>query len=320
MDSQQEDKIGMFMKSDSFLTDNATTLAVNPAFGTIQTKLAANIEAIVQADSTATRNLAGLTIAKGEKRELLDKAILTIAAACRGYYTTNHDPYQKSLVTITPTQVLRTRDADIIVLADKIHDVANPIKNALTPWNVTDADVDGLLTLVNAYRPTVIKRSREQDRSEVAGTQVDVFFADTDKLLREECDDHMAVYEFTNNALFLEYKLARAIDDSGGNSGSEGYEVNNFTVPAGGSIIVPTGPDPLRPDLDLYLRAINGSVLVCSTDLPASPCIPAAAYPLQQGITFKGAVSNLGIDLNKTHLQFTNPGLTDVKVRAGVKV
>lgn len=318
MDSKQEDKFGMFLKVDSFLGDHATDLSVNIAFADIKIRLAALIEKAVQADSTATRNLTGLNTDKKEKRKNLEIAILTIAAACRGYYTTNHDPYKKALVKLTPTDVFRMRDTELIKQADQVHDVADPIKANLTPWVVADTDVDDLLTLVNTYRPALVKGTRETDISGVAGTQVDVIFADIDKLLREEADDQMAVYEFTNNPLFLEYKLARAIDDSGGNSGTDGYEVVTYIVPPSGSLIIPVGDAPIPAQTQFYARAINGSVVACTTDLPASPCV--SGYQLAQGVTFKDEIGAMGLDLSKPNFQLTNPGFTAVTVRAGVKL
>ncbi len=318
MDSEKEDKYGMFLKMESFLDDKAAALAANSAFADILTELLANDNAITQADSTALRNLSGLTQIKHEKRTALETSILTVAAAARGYYTTNHDPYKKVIVILTPTEVKTEQDAELISIADKVHDVADPIKTLLTPWGVAAADVDALLTKVDEYRPTIVKRSREQDVSSVANKQVNKLFGDNDKLLAD-FDDHFAVYEFTNNSLFLEGRLARAIDNSGGNSGTEGYDVTTLTVPAGGSIIIPTDTTgPLPASLNIYARAINGSIIVCTVELPASPC--TGGFELIQGVTFKGEIGGMGLDLSKSTLQFTNPGLTDVKVRAGVKM
>ncbi len=97
------------------------------------------------------------------------------------------------------------------------------------------------------------------------------------------------------------------------------YDLATFNIPASGSVIIAIGGGgSTSPDLDVYFRAVNGSVIVCTTDIPASPC--TTGYELLQGITFAGAISGMNIDLTKQNLQVTNPGLTDVTVRAGVKI
>jgi len=319
MDSREEDKYGMFLKMESFLTDRATDLSANPAFGDILTDLIANDLAITQADSTANRNLTGFTINKKEKRNVLNTSVLTVAAAARGYFTTNYDSTKQKLATLTRTIVERTTDSEIISLADGVHDVAEPVKALLAPWGVTSGDVDNLLLLVNAYRPTVVAQSRETDVSVVANADMDKLFAKNDRLLNEQFDQQFAVYEFTNNSLFIEGQLARAIDDSGGNSGTEGYDMQTLTVPSNGTITFPIGSTP-APDKELYVRAINGSVYLCGSLTPVAACTPGSGtYTALQGETYKGLMGDLGIDLNQPYINITNPSPAAVMVRMGTK-
>ena len=320
MDSREEDKYGMFLKMESLLTARAALLSVNPAFADILTELTANDLAITQADSTANRNLTGFTINKQEKRIALNNSVLTVAAATRGYYTTNYDSTKQKLATLTRTKVEDEKDAEIITLADSVHDVAEPVKALLAPWGVASGDVDNLLVLVNAYRPTVVAQSRETDVSVVANADMDKLFAANDKLLNEQFDQQFAVYEFTNSSLYLEGRLARAIDDSGGNSGSEGYDVQTLTVPANGTVTFSLDNPPASYS-ELYIRAVNGSVYLCGSPTPVAACTPGSGtFLAQRGETFKGPVDNLGIDLNQPHLNITNPSPDAVIVRVGTKI
>lgn len=108
--------------------------------------------------------------------------------------------------------------------------------------------------------------------------------------------------------------------NSGGNSGSEGYDVNNTTIPAGGVVSLPLNlGNAANPDPDVYLRVIGGnSGIVLSTSIDNNPSTPD--YTLQAGITFKGAISGLGLDLSRPNLIAYNPGTNSVVVRAGNKV
>ena len=83
------------------------------------------------------------------------------------------------------------------------------------------------------------------------------------------------------------------------------------------TVIFSPFPGPLPADLELYLRAINGSIVMCTTNLPASPCTEGRV--LDPGVTIKRTLGDMGFDLSKTNIQFTNSGLTEVVLRAGTK-
>jgi hypothetical protein len=68
----------------------------------------------------------------------------------------------------------------------------------------------------------------------------------------------------------------------------------------------------------VFLVCMNGIAIVCTTNLPPVPC--TAGYQLNLGVAFQGAVSGLGLDLSNSHIQFTNPGSTDITVRAGTPI
>lgn len=320
MNSQQEDEFGMFVTTDLFLGDRAGDMSANPVIAMIKNNINQNITDIVQADSTATRNLAGFTTAKSQKRTQVEQSILKIAGAARGYYTSVvRDEPKKALVRLTKSEVEDARDSDVIVIADRIHDVADPIKTLLAAYEITDLDVDNLPVLVNEYRVLLQAPRRQETVSAKAGLEVDKEFSDTRKELAD-LDDNTAVYEYTKPLLFQEYKMCRAIMNSGGNSGSEGYDVNNITIPAGGSIAIPLNlGSGTNPDPDVYLRVIGGnSGIQLSTSYDNNPSTPI--YTLQAGITFKGAISGLGLDLSRPNLIAHNPGTSSVVVRAGNKV
>jgi hypothetical protein len=315
MNASKEDKLGMFVKCQLYLSSNAATLAINPFFATTVTSIDANITAIVDADSTATRNLTGFTTSKGNSRSDAETSILTIGAACRGYYTTHADTAKKMLATFTKTDVLSSRDADLLVIADRVLDIALPIKALLAPWGVTAVMVTDLNTKINAFRDWLQKPRSEQINSQVAGTTVDTLFNTTDALLAS-CDDQMAVFEYTNAPLYLGWQLSRAIDDSGGGSDSAGFAVQNYTVPANGFINFFTGT--LDPAKKLYLRVIGGNgIIVCTADSPASPCTPGSGFTAQPETTYKDSLLQMSLDTSKPNMQFTNNGTINVVVRAG---
>ena len=129
------------------------------------------------------------------------------------------------------------------------------------------------------------------------------------------CNIGKDVFVTISQALYNDYVIMNFTGT--GETGLDDYHIRALDVPAGGSLLIPLGAGGLAPDLQLYLRAVNGSVIICATNLPANPC--TTGYELLQGVTFKDAAEKLNLDKDKTNLQITNPGLTAVTVRAGIK-
>lgn len=318
MNAIQEDKLGMFIKCKLYLQNNAATLAINPAIAVLATSLDTTINAIVDADSTATRDLTGYTQNKAEVRTQLETAILTVAAACRGYYTTNANTAKKQLVSLVKTDLYNSRDADVLVISDRILDVATPLSAQLAPWGVNAATITSLNSLTNSFKDWVQKPRTEQINSQVAGEQVGTLFGNADVVLGN-ADDQMAIYQYTNEPLYSGWVLSRAIDNSGGGSDSAGFDVSNYTVPANGLINFVSGS--LTSGKQLYLRVIGGNgIIVCSTDDASIACNSGNGFTAQPQITYKKTLTEMGLDTTKTNLQFTNTGTVDVVVRAGFAI
>ena len=95
-----------------------------------------------------------------------------------------------------------------------------------------------------------------------------------------------------------------------------GFVMQDFTIPSGGSVTVPIdGAPPIPGDMQIYFYCGNGNAVVCTTNMPASPC--SVGYSLMQGVAFLGTMSGLGLDLVKTHIQFTNNGPAEIVIRVG---
>ncbi len=317
MTSAQEDRYGMFLKTDLFLVTYATDLAFNPAIATTRTSLNSFINLIAQSDSTATRDITGFTAAKNEHKAQQIAQLKLIRAALMGYYTAAPDIKAKTIINFPNSEIDKFRDAELYMKTDQVLDLALPIKATLGPYGVAAAQVDALDTLNGIWQSLEPIGRQEGGVNKAASEDVLRYMDSVTDLLNNTLDSYMQVVEYNNPNLYSQYQTARMIDDSGGGSDSAGYDVQNVTVPANGSVIFSPFPGAIPPGLDLYLRAINGNVVVCTTDLPASPC--AAGYMLTQGVTFKGLFSTTGVDMSKTNIQFTNSGMSDVVVRAGGK-
>lgn len=319
MTSAQEDHYGMYLKVDLFLDTYATELAFNPAIATTKTAIHSLISLAAQSDSTATRDITGFTAAKNEHRAQQITQFKLVRAALMGYYTTNPDIKSKTIIDFNDSDIDRFRDAELYMKTDQVLDLALPIKALLTTFGVTAGQVDALDALNAAWQGLEPIGRQEEGVNKAAREDTDRYLQQLDNLIKNTLDNYLKVVQYNNPNLYSQYETARMIDDSGGQSDSTGYEVSSLTIPAGGSVNFPVGPGPIMASLDIYMRVVTqgGGVYVCTTEVAASPC--TGGYQLVSGITYKGPIGNLGIDLNLPVLQITNPGLTDVVVRAGVK-
>ena len=213
MTKKQTDKFGMFLKCHLFLQSNAAELAANAAFASGQAILDSNNTNIVDKDSTATRKLQGFTATKKEQRKATETIILAVAAACYGYYTTHFDAVKQTLAKLNKSELALARDADVLVYADSTIKMATPIVASLLPWGIGNSNLTDLINSTAAFATWLKKPKEEKINSKVAAKEVVDLFVANNTLL-EDLDKQMAVYEFTNEKLYISWKLSRAIDDS----------------------------------------------------------------------------------------------------------
>lgn len=315
MDSNTEDRVGTLIKVNQFAKDNAVALAVNVNIEAERTTLEADTERVFQNDSISTRPLDGFTTMKGNARTDLEKILLQVRAGASGYYTLNPDAGKLRIVSFPDTKVVEARDNDLYVLADQVHDIAEPVKALMGPFLVTPADVDSVTTRMTNYKKVLQLPRTEEAISVAAGEERDrVLTKCFDKTL-VTLDVYLLPFKYTNAVLYSEYQTARAIDNSGGGSDSAGYVVQNYVLAPGATLSF--GP-VVAPDKQVYLRQIGGTVgvIVCAAALPADAC--AAGFTLAPATTVKKVYGDLGLTPGAV-INFTNPGGSTVTVRAGLK-
>jgi len=97
----------------------------------------------------------------------------------------------------------------------------------------------------------------------------------------------------------------------------DNFKIEKFNIPGNGSLVFPFQiPNPVPVGLQIYLLAENGNAVICTTNLPASPCM--GGYNLNMGVVYKGSFQDLGLDWSKTNLQVTNLGGDTLTIAAGV--
>ncbi|MEO5571795.1 MAG: hypothetical protein ABIT08_02435 [Bacteroidia bacterium] len=315
MDSNTEDRVGTPIKVNQFLKDNTASFAINAQIEAERTTLENDTERIFQNDSIATRPLEGFTQMKTNARTDLENIVLLVRAGCVGYYTANPNPGKLMIVKFADTKVREARDNDLYVLADQVHDIADPIKALMAPYLVTAANVDSIPTRMTAYKNVLQLPRTEEAISIAAGEERDRLVSKCFDLTLKNLDNYLLPFKYSNEVLYSEYLTARAIDNSGGGADTNGYEVHNYEIRAGRSVSFGAAVDAAQ---QLYLRQIGGTigVTICTGATALATC--TSGFDLTPGTTLKTTFGDLGLPAG-AFIIFTNPNAGTVTVRAGLK-
>jgi hypothetical protein len=317
MNSYQEDRYSTLLKIDLFIERNSAALSINPGFAAVDGELDGLRAEIFANDVMAERDLRGFTITKKQHRTALENKAFHVSSGLRGYFAELNDRTNLSLIDFPISHFRYATEEKLNTDAEIVWKTADPLQSFLGPNQVTPADISELQTLRTQFVAMMKVNRAEEGASKAARENLVRLFEQAFNGVLFKLDNMMMPFAITNPTLYSEYETARMIDDTGGNSGTEGYNIDEFSLPPGASLTWDIDFSSLQPDRGLYLRAIGGSVNICSTNLPADPC--ASGFEVVQGVTFKGIFGDLGLDTSKTHIQFTNPGLTTAIVRAGLK-
>jgi len=314
MTSYQEDRFDTLLKVDLFFSRNAAALSINPIFADVDAELDALRSEIFANDVMAIRDLTGFTVVKAEKRKELEDKFFLVCSGLRGHFAGTGEKQKAEQIDHSKSHIITSSEDLLNSEAELAWMFANPIKTLLVPNQVTDTDVDALQTLRQDFLAMRHINRAEEGAGKAAREKMVVLFETGFNTILIRLDELMMPFASTNPGLYSEYQTARAIDDSGGNSGSEGFDVQTVTVPGNGTVTFPIGGPP-APDDEFYIRAIDGS------PTPVAACTPGAGtFLAQRGETFKGLVSGLGIDLNQPYVNVTNPSPDAVIVRVGTKI
>jgi hypothetical protein len=136
-----------------------------------------------------------------------------------------------------------------------------------------------------------------------------------DLLANELCEAGKEYWRTLSEAKYNDYII---YDSPSQNTSTAGYTIEEFIVPANSSFQIELDV-PVVPNLELYLLAVDGDIMVCTTNMPAVPCMVGSSYLLQEDVLFKDKFSALNLDLSKTHFQFTNNNSDNVVMKVGKK-
>jgi len=283
MNSNQEAKLGMYLKVQQFLTEKLTALTALFSIITIyKTSLDDFITDILEADALATADTTGYTEAKQTKRAQMTELALRVSGGGAAYYKLQDDSGSQNEIFFNASEFTRANDTEVYTHAMQVYRLANAAGvagAALAPHGITTTEVSNLNVKAQQYLAILELPKRKVSAKGAQVKKVVALMADTDDLLNETLDAQMRVLKGTaDNDLFDEYEGNRGIDDNptGGGSGTDAVREGDV-IGATVIYIDLTGVTP-TPATEVVIEITGNAVQLYASTAPG--IIPVPAQPI----------------------------------------
>lgn len=240
MQNRLEDKLSMFEKVESFLQNNLTVLSnympiLQSAYGDFKAKL----DAILLSAQASAIDTTGYTEDKAAKRKALEQVSLKIARALTAYSSINKNLNLRAKINYGKNELEKMRDNDVYTHTKVIEEYANQYVSQLSPYGIGTAEVSDLAIKVQDFFEVIQTPKMKIEERSSYFRQLETQMSDADTHLKEVLDPLLGVIEQDEPLLYMQYKKARSIDQTGSQSSSKNY---NGTIDANNVAVVATLP------------------------------------------------------------------------------
>ena len=153
----------------------------------------------------------GLTLQKKVKREKLVQGITKFSAALRGYAASANDEEIRAKADYTPSNLLRVADSVMYDIGMLLYGMAVSHKDEMVRYFIGDAELKGMEQLLTEFALAIPKKRVATSLSKTSTDNIENTFSAQEKLLRDEIDVLMLLFQDSNPDFYKAYKNARAI-------------------------------------------------------------------------------------------------------------
>ena len=153
----------------------------------------------------------GLTMNKKVKREKLFQMITKFSAALKGYATLVNDEEIKAKADYNRSDLLRVADSVLYDIGMLLYGMAIAHKDDMVRYFIGDAELKGMEQLLTEFVLAIPKKRVATSLSKTSTDNIESTFASQEKLLRDEIDVLMLLFQDNNPDFYKAYKNARAI-------------------------------------------------------------------------------------------------------------
>ncbi|MBL7774030.1 MAG: hypothetical protein JNM95_14290 [Chitinophagaceae bacterium] len=212
--SIQENRISMYFKVQTFLTQQGTTLTTAiPALAQTTLEFKALLQVIGDTVGQALESNQGYTQQKRQYRDAMRNRMLEGAGALRSYALSNNDLVLARKANYNKSTLDNMRDTELLFMASRLYTLLVENQGELDNFGFTAPQVavynDNLATLTSFLQTPAEQRGN----TKAANQQLVATLEQTDQLL-EIIDGMMETQRFTMPQIYNQYRADRLIDDN----------------------------------------------------------------------------------------------------------
>jgi hypothetical protein len=218
MNTTQEDKLSMYYVVKSTGEKYQATWVTNAVFAATYNLWTAKLPLIEQNRDAQTLETTGITTDKITKRNAMTEKALFIANRLQSYANVTGNTDLLESVQYSASDMKKARDTDVVGICDVILSRANANAAAIVSYGVTAALITDLQTAITTYSATLAKPKAAKSQTKTATENLAKLFKETDDLLNKRLDLDIELFKSTKPEFYSQYKTARMIVPTGGNS------------------------------------------------------------------------------------------------------
>jgi hypothetical protein len=211
----QENKLSAYQALKIIFGNFAAVFENFADFKAYVTLFLANIDDILNLSALQERDNKGVALNKDSVANSLIEIAKKVRSAAVAHAIFTNDLKLRDKIDYTDSELNNCRDNILADRAKVIYDIALPLKTHLTRLNITEADITAVNTVRLQYLGVIAEPRAAIVETKSATASLARKFRETDKLLRNEIDPTIRIFENTNFDFFEQYKNARIIVDLG---------------------------------------------------------------------------------------------------------
>mgnify|MGYP003582970268 CR=1 FL=1 len=214
MDNQLENKISMYIKTETMLTNRAAEMVSIPLIAAEKINFSAKLATLLTKTGIANLDITGNTVDKQDKRTALTKTAITICRAMVIHANITNNKLLLEKFDVSLSTVNQMRDSEFYVFCQVVKDNATPLTALLSAYGIVATTFTQLNTELTAFYNVIQKPKDQISEQSIVREEIDVLVTDIDKILYTKLDVAVSIFQFSNPSLYSAYQNARSIDDT----------------------------------------------------------------------------------------------------------
>lgn len=216
MQNSQEDKLSMYLKTESTCKKFQTVWNSNNAFKATFDLFISKIRLIEQNRDIQITNITGVASEKAIKRAAMSEKALYIANRLESYARVSENTELLSSIHFTATDMDKARDTNIVGICDLVLSKANTYSAELADYDVSAEMITDLEAAITSYTSVITKPQTTRALLKNATQNIAKYTKEADELLITRLDLDIEVFKTTKSDFYSQYKTARIIISTGG--------------------------------------------------------------------------------------------------------